>query len=189
MTINTVYGTYTNTSLDDTIETPIVMSLSKEMVLNDWNSCSLTSNKISSLYLDKFPNQTKIANLISHIFNELIENAVKYSDEKENEIKLQCIPSNSKIELEAYNITNIHFAERFDKYIKETMHENLEEVFYKYLLNAAESTNTDSGIGLLLIRKDFNANASFKIMPNNNNAELFDIYVKIELAIEDISKL
>ena len=173
-----------NESLDIKEKFKIEKVLDNIELLNHWERCNDISNKLADEITSL--NTCLSKDLVSHIINELIENAVKYSNNSSNLSHISCLLYDNLLEIKVKNNTNSFFASKFDSYIEDTFQEDLENIFFKYLLQAAESDNKNSGIGLLIIRKDFNAKIGLIIKKDINLNDTYPVEVCVQVDLKDL---
>ncbi|HPR49286.1 MAG TPA: DUF6272 family protein [Spirochaetota bacterium] len=124
------------------------------------------------------------AALISTVLNELIENAIKYSHKKTDSVTIDTLRNEDKLLIK---ITNTIAAEKLNPFINECK-KLFEEDLKKLFINRIESlknkngNQTSGGIGLILLKKDYNTGIKFIFYENKN--ENYTVSVIAELNIE-----
>jgi hypothetical protein len=133
-----------------------------------WRRCGAVANFIANFYRNP---QDEIyhlnENLISTTFNELIENAAKYSTKRESDIGISLKLYNTILKMEVENICSQKHMEAFQKSMEKIIDSDNDELdsFYLNKIEAKHAGDKDSGIGLLMLKKDYSLQLSAKITP------------------------
>ncbi len=113
--------------------------------------------------------QAEIKNAVSYIANELLENAMKYSiDAAKYPIKfsLHLLSEGSAIRvvLKTINSVSSQNLEKLHSFIQEFLAANPEEFYVQQLeKSAADETSSASGLGLITMKNDYQAELGWKI--------------------------
>jgi hypothetical protein len=150
-----------------------------------WRRCGSVSNFIADFYkITK--NADFHENLISTIFNELIENASKYSTKRDSEIFIDVKLYNTILKIQIKNTCNKtnYFAlyARLEKLLSTS---DLDELYLTEMI-AKSRGDLDSGIGLLLILKDYNIKIGAKF-EEHPEKDLFDIIFQVYYYMEEVN--
>ena len=133
-----------------------------------WRRCGAVANFIANFYRNP---QDEIyhlnENLISTVFNELIENAAKYSTKRDSDINISLKLYNTVLKMEVENICSHKHMESFQKSMEKIIAFDQDELDNLYLskLEAKNAGDKDSSIGLLMLKKDYALQLSAKISP------------------------
>ena len=163
------------------------LCLNPKDIMKFWDRCGLVSN-FSSNYLfiySQNQKQKNICNSLSVILNELIENAVKYSTDKDSLIYLDLYNLKGFIIVEIANYVSKDKADNF-KQIAGTLSDK-EKVNSNYLDLICKNSSEDqiSGIGLATLINYFNVDFSFKFNgPDQSN--LYKISIQTKINIEEL---
>ena len=134
-------------------------------LMSHWRRIGILSDFVAYFYGFSFiPNETatpeamrssEIVNSISTVFNELLENAAKYSYNDKADIDLELAYRTSCFEMVVINYTNDKSLQTYEVNLKEIFEsENLDDLYIQKLeLN--ENDPHHSGIGLVMILKDY----------------------------------
>ena len=132
-----------------------------------WERGSQLSNFAADYFKHNFPTDEQ-HNLISTVLNELIENAVKFS--RNNSMPVVIIMKRRKNELliQADNCLPRHRKDAFIEICREIAAADLDRLYVDRMHENAYDTNS-SGIGLILIKKDYSAGLSFEFYADDRN--------------------
>jgi hypothetical protein len=132
-------------------------------VVNCWNRCGLISNFGSSYMAVDFPSKKNIANSLSFILNELIENAVKYSLPQDCVLEFCLMQEKDRIRMSVTNPVSAENVPRLIEMAKHLIDRDWVNSTYIELLTASGKSAEKSGIGLLTIINYYQAKLSFRI--------------------------
>lgn len=96
-----------------------------------------------------------IVNSISTVFNELLENAAKYSYDKKADIDISLIHRGKIFEILVQNQSNESNVTTYETSLKEIFSTNDLESLYLEKLETNENDPQHSGIGLIIVLKDY----------------------------------
>ncbi|MBM9592479.1 ATP-binding protein [Leptospira sp. 201903075] len=96
-----------------------------------------------------------IVNSISTVFNELLENAAKYSYDKKADIDISLIHRGKIFEILVQNQSNEQNVIAYETSLKEIFSTNDLESLYLEKLETNENDPQHSGIGLIIVLKDY----------------------------------
>jgi hypothetical protein len=155
-------------------------------VMNFWSRCGLIANFGAAYMSVAHPSKNNIANSLSFILNELIENAVKYAEPRESVIELSILERGSIVIIE---IANPVARDQLDSLVE--MGRNLTDTEYvntKYidLLTASGKSCGKSGIGLLTIINYYQAILSFRIGGDTGGADAIRYSVQAKINLEEL---
>ena len=178
-----VFGLYTSDKKLPIIANP---DLSLDFVvpldlIKEWKRCSIVANFFANYQSFNFKNKTKSISILSTITNELLENSIKFSSDKNKLVSLSIRHFNHFITIETVNLTDKKSTNALKKFLKriETTSDIANEILYQ--LEQTALTNSDiSGLGLMSLIHDYHAELGVKIELNISDS-MYDIYVKIKL--------
>ncbi|MCB1160465.1 MAG: hypothetical protein KDK45_23395, partial [Leptospiraceae bacterium] len=125
--------------------------------------CSVLSDCIAKLQSFSIPVNREsdlpdLVNALSTIFNELIENAIKFSSSLDDTIEVRIYSSATYIRIHVKNTLSEEKLENFKKTFGEIIQNpsSVEEKYFSRLQKNSENVaGTSSGIGLLMLLHDF----------------------------------
>lgn len=143
-------------------EAQLALTLSPSELTAHWSRCGQVSDfvagYISSAYAAEHRGEAApLFTAISTVFQELIENAAKFSRKREASIQVRVKHFSRVLMFEVENVTTPAFAERFAEYLEEITRTADLEAMYLQIVEANSESTADglrSGIGLLVLRKD-----------------------------------
>ena len=124
-----------------------------------WNRASLMANFVADYYLHNFPD-TGDHNLISTVLNELIENAVKFSRNNSTAVEMTTRKRGSALLMRLKNCIPDRRIAPFLDVCHDLFNYDLDELYLRKLTENADNSYA-SGIGLILIKKDYSSALSF----------------------------
>lgn len=159
----------------------LTLSFYPDDVINCWSKADRMAELISDYY--RLDCNKECTTLISTVLNELIENAVKYAGNKTETVKIDTLRNEDKLLIK---ITNKLPAQRLTAFIdecKNLFHTDLKSLFIKRIesLNRDVSANSSGGIGLILLKKDYNTGIKFIFYENSNDD--YNVSVIAELSL------
>ncbi|NJR74725.1 MAG: ATP-binding protein [Scytonema sp. CRU_2_7] len=130
-----------------------------------WKASSLSADFLANYLTHFLPDddinsdssiKEEVKNAVSYIANELLENAIKYSDDTlQYPVKIALQIRGNHLVFWANNAVNSKNIGKFRKYIEELMQSDAYELYMRKLEENAESDNRGSGIGYLTIINDY----------------------------------
>lgn len=150
-------------------------------LITQWRRCGTIANFVAEYHET---GETEIdKNIVSTIFNELIENASKYSTKRDSEIQVEVKRYNKILKMQVSNTSNQSYFESLINRLTLIINsQNLDDLFYDEMLKK-ESGDKQSEIGLLLIFKDYQVKLGAKLVEKGE--DLFDITVQAYYFIEN----
>jgi hypothetical protein len=149
-------------------------------------SCGEKSDRLARLIADYYQLycDSRCATVIAMVLNELIENAVKYANKKNDSVTIDTLRNDDRLLIK---ITNTLSAHRLDSFIEDCQNlfrEDLKTLFVNRIENLRKrnSGETSGGIGLILLKKDYNTGIKFIFYKNDRDHYLVSVIA--ELALE-----
>ena len=161
------------------IETTFEFNFLPLDIFDDWSRVSSLSDFIAE-YFESYFDSKAAHNVISTIFNEFIENAVKFT--KNNSQPINIIVKKRDDNLIS-RITNTIPGNRKTKFIEiceELFTKDLEDLFLTKI-EEGSNDNSKSGIGLILIKKDYHVKTNFDFFMNANSTNNVAITFNLNL--------
>jgi len=127
-----------------------------------WKRCSAIADFVARFYNVNEKNHAN-ENLISTVFNEIIENAAKYSTKRDSEIQVDVKLYNTILKIQVQNTCNKFHCETLENRMRILLSEDtdLNELYIQEMEQKANGTK-ESGIGLLMLLKDFQISLGLK---------------------------
>lgn len=145
---------------------------------DNWERGSLLSNFVADYYSHNFPGP-EAQNLISTVVNELVENAVKFSRNNSIPVEITVKKRGEEMLIQADNCLPKHRQEAFVAICREISEKDLEELYVKRMDENSKDPSS-SGIGLILIKKDYCAGLSFRFYIDAHNSARVAVTAKLD---------
>ena len=188
--ISFFYGTYDADSTqdplaDNDISVDFILPLK---LMQDWSRCSLISDFLAqyeSISSDADPK--RINNILSTVINELLENAVKFSLDKNKLVNLRAKHKDNHFVVETITTTDYDSATKFIEFLDSIDLKRLDEQFLERIENNAD--HNASQLGMLCVIKDYEANIGVKIQNKLNSEAEYEVFVKFTLDEDTLHRL
>jgi len=126
--------------------------------------------------------QAEIKNAVSYIANELLENAMKYSDESlQQPICMNMLLGSEKIIITEKNSTGLEQAKSFRDFIDQLNENDPMEMFVAQL-EAKALDDSGSGLGFLTMVNDYNVELSWRF-ETNESARMATITTEVKIPL------
>ncbi len=135
-------------------EGDIAMSIMPIDIITYWKRCGLMANFIAAFYTTHAIN-TAHTNLMSTVFNELLENATKYATKRDGQINIQLRMYHSVFKIHIENNTTEQHFYHFKSYLKSLLDDTDLESRYIEKLEQKSLNDNNSGMGLIMLLKDY----------------------------------
>lgn len=142
-------------------EGQLSLTLSPSELMSHWQRCGQISDfvagYVSTAYSAEPATRDLMFTAISTVFQELIENAAKFSRKREASISVRVRHFSRILVYEVENTTTPAFAERFAEYLEQIARADDLGAVYLAIVEAQTESPAEalrSGIGLLVLRKD-----------------------------------
>lgn len=175
-----IFGVYKNKKTLSSEQSP---DLSLDFVvplelIENWKKCSLVSNFFANYQSFNFNDQEKVINILSTVINELLENAVKFTSDKNKLVSISLKHFDSKVSIETINLSNTKNITKLKDLIHKLEKSDPDTMILEQIEKTALGDLNESGLGLLTILRDFHANLGIKII-EKAEPDLYEVYTKI----------
>ena len=131
-----------------------------------WKKCSLIANFFGNYQAESYKNnKSQIVSIISTISNELLENAIKFSEKKYSDVGISIKKHQSSILIQVENVTNFKNTEKLKHTLHRIENENISALQLDKITKNERFNQEESEIGLINIAKDFTTKVGAKICP------------------------
>ena len=154
-------------------------------VFDDWERGSKLANFLADYYYHNFQSESS-HNLISTVCNEIIENAVKFSRNNSSPIEIIAKKRRDHLLVRTTNTISNHRCSSFMKTCKDLFREDLDELYIQRIEEGSEIDDV-SGIGLILIKKDYDSRVSFDFYRDETSQVSVTIEININQGQSDES--
>jgi hypothetical protein len=174
-----MYGDFEMIPDDLTPEAQFEISVTPIDLMTHWQRCSLLSDLVAG-YIAYAYHQSRemhtfhVYSSMSTIFQELIENAAKYSRQRETVIRVRVKHFNSVVRIEVQNDATLGTAEKFEETVKTLLNSDLEELHMQIVEDHARE-RVHSGLGLVLLAKDYPVTFGFSFRRVSDEREIITV--------------
>lgn len=185
------FGDFQTESIDSSEYLTIVFSPSSVPLRERWRTHRLSATFLADYFSTFFPGtgqpagmsdpKSELMSMITFIANELLENAMKFSDATSGEavmLTLQLFPNT--LVLLTKNHVNSQTEQNLQAFIQTLLNSDPMELYIQQVEQSAEDTSTGSGLGILTIMNDYGAQVGWQF---EAHAEGAIVTTKIQLAI------
>lgn len=186
---NTIYGAYATKNNNETKTKKTEFHFQPLNLITDWQRCSLTANFFSGVQATKISKKSsKVSNLLSTVVNELLENAIKYSVDKSKLANLGLSIKNRKLHFELDITCDKLDAIQLDRFYNTSYkREDTDNVIVDMLEKHADSDHISVALGLLTLKRDFNANLGLKILRDATDSHLYNVSTLIIIDLNEVN--
>lgn len=162
----------------------IQISLFPSDLVKYWSRCGLTADFAASFLAFRFPDSKKASNSLSVILNEIVENAVKFSNTPNGKIAVNLFNMADQIIYEVENFVNEAQYRIFHKRAEWLLDGgDIEEKYFSALQAKAENSS-GSGLGLLTILHDFKSRLGVRFLEEGGG--LYRVSVQVTMRPEEV---
>jgi hypothetical protein len=158
-----------------------------------WRNNGLSANFMADYVTTFFPKseydstafyrQTEIKSAVSFIANELLENAMKFSDDTLNQpINIQLYLKTDRLIFVVVNSIPPHVVEPFQVFIKKLINSDPQELYIQQIEQNVES-DTQSGLGYLTMINDYSSRLGWKFETIPTEPEIVTVATMVQLFI------
>jgi hypothetical protein len=145
-------------------------------IFDHWDRCGDIADFVATYFQYNFQQPTS-QNIISTVVNELIENAVKYSRNKSSPVRIEIRKRQDHLLLRVSNLIPRNQRDHFVAICRDLFERDLEELYLEKLTRGRQD-HTYSGIGLILLKKDYEALIGVDFFQTQENT------LKVEISLE-----
>lgn len=149
-----------------------------------WKRCGLTADWLAGFFAYDFEIDCRdaAASVLATTINEVIENAAKFCADKSAPITIAVRHHGDFIRIETRNRANATQAANLRAAMMELATSDLGELFARRIEHQSEPGA--SGLGLLILKKDYHAKLGVKLVPAGTES---DVHVQVTLDTEEVS--
>ncbi|MEE3718905.1 DUF6272 family protein [Tumidithrix elongata RA019] len=127
--------------------------------------------------------QSEIKGTVSYIANELLENAMKYSDSSvEQPISLSLYLFNDKLIFLSTNCVVLSMLDKFKAFLTDLTNHDPYELYIQKLENSSEE-DTHSGLGFLTLINDYSATLGWKFQEIQSEPKIVTVTTMVQLPV------
>lgn len=158
-----------------------------------WRNNGLSANFMADYVTTFFPKseddlkgtnrRSEVKSAVSFIANELLENAMKFSDSSLNQpISIQLYLKSDRLIFAVINSIARQSVELFQSYIHELMTSDPQELYISQIEQNIDS-DTQSGLGYLTMINDYSARLGWKFETVQTDPEIINVTTMVQLDI------
>jgi hypothetical protein len=160
-----------------------------------WRNNGLSADFMADYFTTFFPGDEKgdngkdtrlhIKSAVSFIANELLENAMKFSDERFNfPVSIELHLEREMMVFVVMNTVHPQQAEQFQVFLEELINSDPADLYIEQLeKNATEESHTESGLGLLTMINDYQAKLGWKFEKLQTDPEAIAVTTMVQLSL------
>lgn len=183
-----VYGDFDYVPEDLPAEAHLELSVNSIDLKTRWQRCGFISDLVAAYISAAYPEEgfsptSPVFNSVSTVFQELIENAAKFSRHREAMIRVRIKHYNSVLKLEVQNDATPAFGQQFEGHLKTLFSgQDLEALQVSMIESRAVSNSNQSGIGLLMLLTDYPVKLGVMFMRGASDREVVTVraYYRLE---------
>ncbi len=158
----------------------LYLSIIPTTISAHWEKVSDVANFVAEFYHHDFQDQS-IQNNISTILNELVENAVKFSHIQNRNIDIYAFSDGDELIFQVTNSISEKSWNNLEKIHHEMETTDLKTLYLKRINNLAMN-KAGTGIGLILLKKDYRVDINFSLDKKEKNDYLLTTTAKMKVA-------
>lgn len=158
-----------------------------------WQTAGLSADFLGDYFASFFPGddlpdskidkRDAVKGNISFIANELLENAIKYSDETVKfPVSISLYLYDKNLVFLATNCASHETAHQYKEFIQEVVTTDIEELYSQQLEKAALG-GAGSGMGLLTMINDYSADLGWKFLVSTDSPQMIQVTIMVQLEI------
>ncbi len=151
-----------------------------------WKRCGLIADWLGSFLQYDFEAEARPAasELLSTVMNELVENAAKFTADKDAPLQIAARHDGETIVLETRSTADGHRVERLRSALEAVASEDMAELFRRRIEERSEPGS--SGLGLLLLQRDYGVRLAARLEPKAPG--LWNVVVQAVVDIEEVGR-
>jgi hypothetical protein len=148
-------------------------------VVAEWRRCSETADYLARYFAYDFDDREAAAIVLSTVINELVENTVKFSGDKSAPGEIVVRQFGNRISITTTNLAHPAQAETLRAAVARIAVGDPEALFAERVAHPPEVGS--AGIGLIMLRKDYDARMDVRTSPDAARADLVRVEVEVTL--------
>ena len=149
------------------VDTSFTMRFLPLDMFDDWQRGSALSDFAARYFGHNFPGEEQFS-LLSTVVNELVENAVKFTANNSMPVELTLKRAKDRMLIQTANTIPVHRCQPFMAVCQELFEKDLDGLYVERVKQDQENSSA-SGLGLLLIKKDYSSKLSFEFQFDEDN--------------------
>ena len=143
----------------------------------EWARCSETADYVARYFAHDFDDRELAGNVLSTVVNELVENAVKFSSDKNVLAGLTVREYADVVQISTRNVASLAHATAFGEAVTRLARGDPEALFAERIASPPDTGG--AGIGLIMLRKDYAARIGVRVTMEEA-AALVEVEVEVD---------
>jgi hypothetical protein len=148
-------------------------------LVSEWRRCSETADYLARYFAYDFDDRETAAYVLSTVINELVENTAKFSTDKTIPGEIVVRQLGDRLSITAANVTSPDQAEALRDAVARINDGDAEALFAERIAHPPEIGG--AGIGLIMLRKDYDAAMTVRTSAANGRTDLVRVEVEVTL--------
>jgi hypothetical protein len=171
-------------------EAQIELSITPIDLTTHWQRCGLISDMVAGYIAYAYPGgflgpKSVIYSSISTIFQELIENAARYSRQRGGTITIRIKHYNRVVRIEVQNDTMPGVGQRLEEHLTTLFGAEDLDALHMQIMESQAEGGRQSGIGLLLLLKDYPVKLGVQLMRESADQETIIVRAHYHMEMSD----
>ena len=132
-------------------------------LVTEWARCSETADFVARFFARDYSDREVAGSVLSTVVNELVENAVKFASDKSAPARLVVREFDGSLTITTENVATAAQAGSFGATLTRLADGDPEFLFAEQIANPPETGS--AGIGLIMLRKDYDATIGARMSP------------------------
>jgi hypothetical protein len=198
--MNEIIGEFSNDLPKGQEYLTLVFSPSSVPLKQRWRTNGLSADFLADYFATFFPGkegtpneanlQAEVKSAVSFIGNELLENAMKFTDETlDYPISLTLQMHGDKLVFITSNSVNYRGVEKFQAFVQELATADIDQLYLRHFEQCESNTDDSlqedyvSGLGLLTMINDYQAKLGWKFEAIQNASEAVSVTTMVQLLV------
>jgi hypothetical protein len=160
-----------------------------------WRNNGLSANFMADFLVTFFPRENEVVDMeerkieiqgvIGYIANELLENAMKFTDDNAQQpISITLYLLSDRLVFLSTNSASIQSTEKLQGFIHRLMHSNLYQLYMEQLeKSTSDVCDSSAGLGILTMMNDYLAKVGWKLEKYQKCPEVITVTTMVQLAL------
>jgi hypothetical protein len=154
--------------------------------VTEWARCGQTADYLARFLACDFQKRDVVANVFSSVINELVENATKFSADKNAAVTVSVCQFEDCVSIATCNSATLVQAESFRELVGVIMRGDAETLFAERIATPPQIGG--AGIGLIVLRKDYGARLEVRLDPGVGGDPL-SLHTTVTLTHREVEQL
>jgi hypothetical protein len=179
MNAEQIYGSFASVGAEERPLRELRLSFAPLDFVAEWRRCSETADYFARFFAFDFEQRETAASVISTVINELVENVVKFSGDKNAPAELLVRQYGERMTIRTSNVAAPALAAAFGDVVNRIVAGEPEAMFVERVTHPPETGS--AGIGLIMLRKDYAATIGARMTPDAAYAGQLRVEVEVTL--------